>query len=360
MSEQLAWVAFARLEGLGVKRRREILAAAPSPMAFFNGPDALHARFSIAPKEIDAALKQAGREIEAAKQLGALILTPDVADYPHKLSEIPDPPPVLYALGDLKALRRPAIGVVGTRKVSTYGRAMARRFAKELVEAGALLVSGGARGVDGAAHEAALEAGGPTAVVAGTGLAQSYPKEHAALFREIASRGGLILSELPPDAGPLPWHFPLRNRIIAGLSLGILVVEAAEKSGSLITARLALDYGREVFAIPGPLTSGASSGANRLIQKGEAKLVMEAADILGELRPEPGQLPLQIGAPPPPAPAADGDPLLRHLPLGEAVAFDDLIDASGLSPARLAAALVELQLQGKVESYAGGKYARRD
>lgn len=349
-------MAFARLEGLGVRKRREILAAAPSPAAFFNGPDALHARFSITPAEIDAALQLAGRELEAARALGAVALTPGDDGYPKLLAEIPDPPPVLYALGDIAALSRPAIAIVGTRRASTYGLNMARRFARELAEGGVLVVSGGARGVDAAAHEAALAAGGRTCVVAGTGLAVSYPKEHAALYREIASRGGAIVSEFPPDAPPKPWQFPQRNRIIAGLALGTLVVEATEKSGSLITARLALDCGREVFAVPGNLTAGASAGANRLIQRGEAKLVMETADLLAELRvvPEPGALPV-LGEPAKPA----QDALLAHLPLDAAIAFDDLIAASGLAPGALTARLVELQLAGEIEAYPGGKFGRK-
>ncbi len=358
MSEALAWVAFARLEGLGVRKRREILAAAPSPSAFFNGPDALHARFSITPAEIDAALQLAGREIELAKGTGAQVLTPDHPRFPRRLHEIPDPPPVLYALGDLDALARPPVAIVGTRRASTYGLNMARRFARELAGAGALVISGGARGIDAAAHEAALAAGGVTCVVAGTGLTVSYPKQHAPLYRKIASGGGLLLSEFPPDAPPRPWQFPQRNRLIAGLALGTLVVEAAERSGSLITARLALDCGREVFAVPGPLTAGSSSGANRLIQRGEAKLVMELADLLNELRAEPGLKPLSAGPPAAPSPD-DAHPLLTHLPADAAVAFDDLQSACGLAPAALSAQLVELQLAGKVEAFPGGKFGRK-
>ncbi len=363
MSEQLAWVAFARLDGLTVRRRREILAAAPSPSAFFNGGDGLHARFQLTPKEIDVALQSAGREIESAKTLGAEVLTPDRAEYPALLTEIPDPPPVLYALGDLAALGHPAVAIVGTRRASTYGRNMARQFARELSEAGALVVSGGARGIDATAHEAVLESGGRTAVVAGTGLGVSYPPEHAPLYRQIASAGGLILSELPPDAEPLAWHFPQRNRIIAGLSLGTLVIEGAERSGSLITARLAIEYSREVFAIPGNLTSGVSNGPNRLIRKGEAKLVQCVADLLEEIRPAPGMLPLRL--------AAGGSSresendalhpeLLALLPADDHRSFDDLQAASGLTAAQLAAQLVELQLGGRIEVLPGGRYARKD
>lgn len=363
MSEQLAWVAFARLDGLTVRRRREILAAAPSPAAFFNGGDGLHARFQLTPKEIDVALQSAGREIEKALTLGAEILTPDRAEYPALLGEIPDPPPVLYALGDLAALRQPAVAVVGTRRASTYGRNMARQFARELSQAGALVVSGGARGIDAAAHEAVLESGGRTAVVAGTGLGVSYPPEHAPLYRQIASAGGLILSELPPDAEPLAWHFPQRNRIIAGISLGTLVIEGAERSGSLITARLAIEYSREVFAIPGNLTSGVSNGPNRLIRKGEAKLVQCVADLLEEIRPAPGMLPLKLAADEAAMEGTDDalhPALLALLPADDHRAFDDLQTASGLSAAQLAAQLVELQLAGRIEVLPGGRYARKD
>ncbi|TDA67224.1 MAG: DNA-protecting protein DprA [Clostridia bacterium] len=204
------------------------------------------------------------------------------AGYPLSLKRINAPPPVLYARGDLTACQGiSGIGIVGTRKATAYGRQMAKTLAFDLARAGMVVVSGLARGIDSAAHRGALAAGGKTAAVLGSGLDVIYPPENKDLAAEIAA-GGVLLSEFPPGTPPLSQNFPRRNRIISGLALGIVVVEAGEKSGALITADLALEQGREVFAVPGPATSPVSVGPNRLIKQG-ARLVESAADILEEL-----------------------------------------------------------------------------
>lgn len=204
-------------------------------------------------------------------------------DYPARLNDLCDPPSQLYIKGNLDFLRMPMIAIVGSRNASPEGLQNARFLARALSKAGLLILSGMAKGVDGAAHSACIDLGlnHLTAAVFGAGIDMIYPKEHLELSRAI-SQQGLLLSELPLGTGPKPFHFPRRNRIIAALALGVVVVEAAEKSGSLITARLAADLGREVFAVPGPISNPLSRGCHVLIQQG-AKLVNKPSDILEEL-----------------------------------------------------------------------------
>ena len=204
-------------------------------------------------------------------------------NYPARLNDLCDPPSQLYIKGDIRLLRLPMIAIVGSRQASPEGLQNACFLAKALSEAGLVILSGMARGIDGAAHRACISLGEQhlTAAVFGTGIDVIYPKEHSGLAGDI-SRQGLLLSELPPGSGPRPFHFPRRNRIIAALSLGVVVIEAAEKSGSLITARLAADLGREVFAVPGSICNPLADGCHLLIQQG-AKLVRKPGDILEEL-----------------------------------------------------------------------------
>jgi len=210
-------------------------------------------------------------------------LSRESAHYPSRLRDLYDPPSSLYIQGELSLLKIPMIAVVGSRNASPEGLKNARLFARALSKAGALIVSGLAKGIDSAAHHAAIELGPNhfTAAILGTGTDIVYPKQNFGLSQAI-SRQGLLISEFPLGVGPQPWHFPRRNRIIAALSLGVVVVEAAEKSGSLITARLAADLGRDVFALPGPINSPNSTGCHRLIQQG-AKLVFTPEDVLEEL-----------------------------------------------------------------------------
>jgi DNA processing protein len=205
------------------------------------------------------------------------------ASYPVRLEDLYDPPDYIYICGDEKALQQPMIAIVGSRKASIQGLQNSALFAQSLSQSGLLVLSGLARGIDGAAHRAALGLGRkhPTAAVCGTGIDIVYPKEHLGLAHAI-SRQGLLISELPLGAGPKPFHFPRRNRIIAALSLGVVVIEAAERSGSLITARIAAELGREVFALPGPIHDPHFGGCHQLIQQG-AKLVRNPKDVLEEL-----------------------------------------------------------------------------
>jgi DNA processing protein len=275
--------------------------------------------------------------------------------YPPLLKEIIDPPLALFYEGDLAAARRPAaLALVGSRRASPYGRNAARHLASALAKAGAAIVSGLASGIDAAAHQAALDAGGTTIAVLGTGLDVVYPKSHRRLSRAIA-RHGLILTEFGPGTPPLKHHFPIRNRIISGLSHATVVIEATSHSGSLITARLAAEQGREVYAVPGPIFSPGSEGTNRLIQYG-AKLIHEPDDALYEL---PGNL---AGRGEPPAseevPTTLAD-VLAVFRMEEATHVDMAATMLRRPVASLAESLLRLELEGWIKAVGGGRYVRR-
>lgn len=282
------------------------------------------------------------------------ILTWDDPRYPGSLLELGHAPPLLYMIGHASVLERPALAIVGSRNPTPQGQDNARAFARALSHAGVAIVSGLAAGIDGAAHEGGLEGVGSTIAVTGTGLDRVYPARHRDLAHAIAARG-LLLSEFPPGTPVRDYHFPRRNRLISGLARGVLVVEAALQSGSLITARLAGEQGREVFAIPGSIHSPLSKGCHKLIREG-AKLVETAEDILTELRlGPPGQAgpALQSTAPAPMCPNA----VLAAL--GEDPAdLDALIARTGKSAADVAAALGELEVAGEVRALPGGRWQR--
>lgn len=269
--------------------------------------------------------------------------------YPPALAAIVDPPFVLWARGDRSALDLPAVAIVGSRGGSAYALAVAERLAADLSSHGLVVVSGLARGVDSAAHRGAL-GGGATIAVLGSGVDVIYPREHARLAAEIEVRGA-ILSELVPGTSPHPIFFPLRNRIISGLSRAVVVIEAGEKSGSLITARCALDQGREVLAVPGNVLSGRNRGAHALLRDG-AKIVETADDILEEMRLGDGR-PARAGRLPAPT-----DPILACLTPGEPADLDAISGRSGLPPARLLPRLFELELQGLVSRVGAGRFLR--
>jgi DNA processing protein len=290
----------------------------------------------------------------------------DQPDYPDALRALPQPPPVLHVHGRLELLSRPGIAVIGTRAHSTYGRDATVSFVVGLVRAGYTIVSGLARGIDGIAHRTALEVGGDTIGVLGTGIDVPYPPEHEELFHTVAERGCLV-SEFPPGTPPRKYHFPQRNRIIAGLSRGVLVVEAPVKSGALITAHYALDEGKEVFAVPGPIHNPTSCGPNRLIQDGAA-LVTSAADILRVLESRTGEplpQPLAAGSDtldleevhPEPAASELARRIWTALETG-AMELETLATELGAEPAPLSLALLELELSGLIEKLPGPRYAR--
>ena len=256
------------------------------------------------------------------------------AEFPPLLAAIHDPPAGVFVRGPAPPalLAQPAVAIVGARSCTPYGTQVARRLGRELAAAGLVVVSGLARGIDGEAHRGALESGGPTVAVLGCGIDRDYPASHRELARRIAE-SGLIVSEYAPGVEPAPWRFPARNRIVAGLAAATVVVEARERSGALITADLALEEGREVFAVPGEITSLLSAGSNALLRVGATPLTA-AADVLESLG---------ISVEPPES-ATDDHPLLERLPAG----IDELARATGRPAAELAAALAELELSGIV------------
>ena len=311
-------------------------------------------------------LAAARRWRDAAAAAGRRLLILGQTGFPPRLAEIAVPPIALEATGDAD-LAAPAVAVVGSRRATPYGIAVTERLAAGLAEAGLVVVSGLARGVDAAAHRAALEAGGRTVAVLGSAHDSLYPPEHRDLARACRASGA-VLTEFPPGTRPLPHHFPRRNRIIAGLTLGTLVVEAAERSGSLATARHAVDSGREVFAVPGPIGSGTSAGCHSLIRLG-ATLVRGVADILEELGLPPdgnastadsGEARSRApgGASPGPGPeAARLLETLRKRPSG--VDLDTLLGATDLPVPAALAAISELERRGLVRRFPGGFLAAR-
>jgi len=272
--------------------------------------------------------------------------------YPVALTTIADPPPVLWMQGSSAAFDRPAVAIVGARAASAYGLSVAERLAADLASRGLAIVSGLARGVDSAAHRGALSAGGVTLGIMGSGVDVVYPPEHASLARDMQQDGGVV-SELVPGTPPLPQFFPMRNRIISGLSRAVVVIEAGEKSGSLITARCALEQGRDVLAVPGNVLSGRNRGAHALLKDG-AKIVESADDILEELRMPPAACASTCGE----TASLNQDPILACLTPGEPSDLDAIAERSGLTTARLLPRLFELELQGAVARVGGGRFVR--
>jgi len=273
------------------------------------------------------------------------------AEYPWLLREIPDPPLALYVSGDTACLNRPALAIVGSRNPTPQGREIAAAFARQLADAGFLVVSGLAQGIDGAAHRGALERGSTIAVCA-TGLDTVYPRDNRSLAAEISSVSALV-SEFPTGTGPMRHHFPQRNRIISGMSRGTLVVEAGIRSGSLITANHAAEQNREVFAVPGSIFSPVSRGCHDLIRKG-VTLVESLDDILGEVR-QYSDAPVSGGVDC--RPDAAHSRFLEHMGWG-ACTPDELVRRSGLTSAEVSSMLLALELEGCVELCPGGKYVR--
>jgi DNA processing protein len=283
------------------------------------------------------------------------------AEYPPLLKQIADPPIALFVRGDASLLSEPQLAMVGSRNPSVEGRRNAEEFAEYLARCGLVITSGMALGIDAASHKGALK-GGKTVAVWGTGLDKAYPPRNRELAEEIIAKGAVV-SEFPPGTPPLPMHFPRRNRIISGLSVGTLVVEAAKQSGSLITARTASEQGREVFAIPGSIHNPVARGCHRLLRDG-AKLVESAGDILEELAPLLGLTAAPLLAPAAVEGSADAPPqdpeyalLLNSLDFAP-TSVDSLVERTGLTPDVVSSMLLMLELQGHVEASPGGRYSR--
>jgi DNA processing protein len=299
---------------------------------------------------------EAEREIRAARALGVSFVALGEAHYPRCLQMIDDAPPLIAVRGNMAALAMPTVGIVGARNASAAGVRFAERLARDLGEAGFAIASGLARGIDAAAHRASLAAGTIAALAGGQN--RVYPPEHAGLLDELLERGAAI-SEMPFDWEPRARDFPRRNRLISGLSLGVVIVEAARRSGSLITARMALEQGREVFAVPGSPLDPRAEGTNGLLKQG-ATLVTEASDVIAVLQPilgRPIDLPAKEEEPMAPAPQEPGEDERQRIIalLGPTPAsIDDLIRLSGSPPAIVRTVLLELELAGRLERHGGG------
>lgn len=362
-NERAAWLRLALTPDIGPRTARSLLGAFGLPAAIFEASATALARY-VSPAlaqalaaPADASITHAIARAEAwldASPAHAIVTLAD-ADFPQALLATPDPPPLLYAIGHLRLLSRPALAIVGSRNSTRQGAETAAAFAQHLAHAGLTIVSGLALGIDAAAHRGALKAvdegaEASTIAVVGTGVDVVYPATNKALTQAIRERG-VVVSEFPLGTPGIAHNFPRRNRIIAGLARGVLVVEAALRSGSLITARLAAEGGREVFAVPGSIHSPMAKGCHRLIKEG-AKLVEDAADILGELG-----LPAAGAAPAPASGKTGEDELLAAMGF-DPVDLDTLATRTGRTAGDLVAALLELELAQDIERLSGNRYQR--
>ena len=361
-SEHALWLALTRIKGLGCISFKKLASHFADPTQSLSATAAeLFAIEGIDRKAVDGLLAftqwdEVEQEVQRAGDAGVKIIPFGSGIYPARLRSIADPPPCLYIKGEIRREDDKAVAVIGTRSASHYGRRVARDLCRGLASLGFTVISGMARGIDGVAHDEALNAGGRTIAVLGSGVDRAYPPEHQKLYHRI-SENGAVISELPLGAPPLAFNFPARNRLISGLSAGVVVVEATEKSGSLITAAIALEQGREVFAVPGEVGSSRSRGGHRLIRQG-AKLVENVDDILEEIAPQ--------------LVARDRQPAaLRILPVDaqpethkifdllqeRSLHIDEVIEASGFSASRVSQILLELELQGFLKQLPGNRYS---
>ena len=307
-------------------------------------------RFADGRNACDAVRAAADAAVTAARALALDVIPWFDERYPPLLNCTADPPPILWARGCLPVLWEPTVAIVGSRAATPYALSVASRLSGELARRGIVVASGLARGVDSAAHRGALDAEGRTVAVLGSGLDRVYPPEHQDLAEDIA-KTGVVLSELGPGAPPLQEHFPQRNRIISGISLAVVVVEASEKSGSLITARCATEQGRDVMAVPGSVLTGRNRGSHSLLKDG-AKVVETADDILEELGWPAAREAAGV------AKLLNSDPLLAQMEPGEPYGLDELSESTAMPASKLLPRLMELELQGRVKAAGGGRFTR--
>ena len=371
----LEWIALTLTPGLGPTTARKLVDHFGTPEAVFLAP--LTALEATGIQAVSAQAIATGKSAELAREeiaradaQGVTILSMDDPRYPVRLNQIYDPPLVLYVRGGADLLNRPGIAVVGTRHPTPYGSGMAERLGCDLAAQGLVIISGMARGVDTASHRGAISAKGKTVAVFGTGVDVIYPKENSRLSEQILSFGGALISEFPMGTFAAPQNFPIRNRILSGMSVGVLVVEAAEYSGTRITARLALEQDRDVFAVPGNVTNKNSWGPNTLIKQG-AKLVATWEDVWEDL---PSEVRLTLAPPASPESSAsspaslfpdDGLPphekrILSLLKADEATHIDELIEKleSEMSSSEIFAALFELELNNKIRQMPGKNFVK--
>ncbi len=373
------WIALNMTPGIGPRAAAKLLERFGSAEAVYHAQRAELEKLRLLPEAVDSIIardlhEKAEVELLKVRKLGADILVLDDGVYPSLLREIYDPPIALYVKGAWsQCLDQPCIAVVGSRKCSTYGQNAALMLARDLAQRGVTVVSGFARGIDAAAHRGAIEGGGRTVGVLGTGIDEVYPRDHKKLADEILERGGALISQFPLATPPVSENFPYRNRIISGLSLGVVVVEAAENSGSLITARLAIEQNREVFAVPGNITSRTSFGTNYLIKGAGAKLVQQWQDIAAELPPQIAArlLPPPLGtkkkeksladqlAMVPQGLSAYEHSVFKLLSADDPAHIDALVDRSKLSISDLTCVLLTLEMRDLVRALPGKCFVRK-
>ena len=370
------WISLNMTPGIGPRKATQLLERFGSAENVFHATRSELESLRLRPETIESILKRefydkADEELEKVRELGGDVLILDDGSYPFLLREIADPPITLYVKGDWQAcFDVPCIAVVGSRRCSTYGENASEMLSRDLAANGICIISGLARGIDTAAHRGAIAGGGKTIAVLGTGIDNVYPKENARLVDQILESGGAVVSQFPLETPPLKDNFPYRNRIISGLSLGVLIVEASERSGSLITARLAMEQNREVMAVPGNITSKNSFGTNYLIKSG-AKLVQQWQDVVAELPQEISSviLPPKIDKEEKreaeqqeqmPANLNDNErKIWQLLSADEPTHIDNLLEASSLSIGEVTAVLLNLEMRELVRALPGNSFARK-
>jgi DNA processing protein len=378
--EVLHWLALRLVPGLGAVGALKLLNKLKSPQAIFRASASELEGAGMSPAQArniasGCSFEDAVDQHHKLLNCGAHMISIYDERYPTRLREIFDPPIVLFAIGRSELMSTPAIGVVGTRNPTPYGMAAAERLSADLSRAGLTIISGMARGIDSSAHLATLKDGGDTIAVLGCGVDVIYPSNNRRLYDDIAKKG-LLISEFPIGAPAFPQNFPIRNRIVSGLSIGVLIVEGAQHSGSSITAKLAMDQGREVFAVPGNITSKVSWGPNLLIKEGGAKLVQEWSDVTNELPAavrrelvsKAQQKMLLDGVDAPPNATVDGPvapqralelKLLKSLQVDEPKQLDAILESfEGVSSSELIGALFELEMNGLVRQLPGKKFLK--
>ena len=370
LDASLSWLALSLTPGLAARLSARLLKEFGSPDEVFRAPlprlEACKLPGPVAQAVFKKeAFKRAEKELALTRRIDRCrLLNWTEPEYPQTLLQIYDPPVLLYVRGDAQALTQPSIGVVGTRRPTLYGTQMAERLGRELAARGLVIVSGLARGIDAISHQGALAVNGRAIGVLGTGIDVCYPKENRKLYEKVLERGA-ILSEFPLGTHPAPENFPIRNRIVAGLPLGVVIVEGAQYSGSLITARLAMEFGREVFGVPGNVTQPVSFAPNLLIKQG-AKLVTNGEDVIEELptpiratlvkaeQPEAQQRNLLLAA----SLNSSEKKIYELLSVDEPKHIDDIVEASGLNSSEVLATLFDLEMKGIVRQLPGKQFGK--
>ncbi len=365
MAEELFyWVALNLIPGVGSTLMRRLLDRFKTPEAVFHArPEELSGIEGLGKRVVEEIRKgplekAAERELYLLKKVGGRVMTLKDDDYPHRLKDIYDPPALLYTRGELKKEDEFAVSLVGSRKTTPYGRWFTEKVSQELARHGVTIVSGMARGIDSLAHWGAISGGGRTIAVLGCGVDVIYPSENRSLFSKIIDHGA-VLSEFPMGSPPEGGHFPRRNRIISGLSIGVVVVQANEKSGSLITAGYALEQGRDVFAVPGNVGTESSRGTHRLIKEG-AKLVESSEDILEEILPQWERGREAISKIEAPDPDLNQEERVLYELLSETpLHIDVMIRESRFDPGKVSSLLLNLELRGLVSQWPGKSFTRK-